>query len=510
MHSYGYYYEGMKPPTEQREWKLGREYLRVSFDRLGRERSVTEQHGDNERYCESRGIRLGMPYQDNDRSASKYAKKRREDFDRLISDLENDRFGAENLVLWEFSRGSRKVSEWVQLIELLELRRVRVIVTSDGAMYDPSNPRDYRAMIDDANDAQYESSKTSKRIKRAVAASAVAGRPHGKVPFGFLRRYDERTGELVAQELDPDEAPVVKELFERMVKGHTLNAIARDFEARGITTRSGKPLARTYLRQLVVSDAYMGVRIHDPGRDAGNPWAKTAEVQFVEAQWPAIVDKATFLAVKRIVSDPSRQKSRSGRAQHVFTSAIKCGVCKGRLAVKNRRASQFYCCRDHGCCTVIKDELDLILESAILDYLASDKVYQNLGGLVGHSDELEKVQAELIEARAALDALYDDVAARKVSSKALQRIEPQMEADITRLEERETELSTPSALQGLIQPGKDVRKRWKAAALTTKREIARLLFSPNIMGDVNIMPSKVRGKRQIVHERIEWRRATQE
>ncbi|MFE3325823.1 hypothetical protein [Streptomyces sp. NPDC059176] len=53
------------------------------------------------------GITLGKPYKDIG-SASRYAKKARNDFERLLADLRNDRFGADLLWLWESSRGSRR------------------------------------------------------------------------------------------------------------------------------------------------------------------------------------------------------------------------------------------------------------------------------------------------------------------------------------------------------------------------------------------------------------------
>ncbi|MFF3911317.1 recombinase family protein [Streptomyces sp. NPDC001848] len=63
----------------------GREYLRVSQDSSGRQRSVSEQHDDNARATTDHGITLGEPYVDNDKSASMFATKERDDFRRLIT-----------------------------------------------------------------------------------------------------------------------------------------------------------------------------------------------------------------------------------------------------------------------------------------------------------------------------------------------------------------------------------------------------------------------------------------
>jgi site-specific DNA recombinase len=71
----------------------GREYLRMSQDNSGRQRSVTEQHDDNERTTVRHDIKItGEPYVDNDRSASRYASKARDDWARLVADLESGAF----------------------------------------------------------------------------------------------------------------------------------------------------------------------------------------------------------------------------------------------------------------------------------------------------------------------------------------------------------------------------------------------------------------------------------
>src|SRR4051794_30031468 len=130
----------------------GREYLRVSLDRSGRARSLEEQHNDNLEAARARDVMLEQAYRDESISASRYSRKARDGFGQLLADLEKGRFGAEELWLWESSRGSRKVREWVTLIESCEAQRVRIHVTSHGRTYDPSNSRDRRSLLEDAVD----------------------------------------------------------------------------------------------------------------------------------------------------------------------------------------------------------------------------------------------------------------------------------------------------------------------------------------------------------------------
>ena len=86
-------------------------------------------------------------------------------------------------------------------------------------------------------------------------------------------------------------------------------------------------------------------------------------------------------------------------------------------------------------------------------------------------------------------------------------IEPGILARITALEARERDLSTPPALAGIITPGKDVARRWKAAEMPARREVARMLCSPAYLGTLRLGRSPVPGHPVPPAERVTWDRA---
>ncbi|MGH3783649.1 MAG: hypothetical protein ACRDRO_24260, partial [Pseudonocardiaceae bacterium] len=103
------------------------------------------------------------------------------------------------------------------------------------------------------------------------------------------------------------------------------------------------------------------------------------------------------------------------------------------------------------------------------------------------------------------------VAAGTVSVATLVLAEPTLLAEITTLETRERELSTPSALRGLIEPGTDVAQRWTTTPMSTRREITRLLLTPELIGQLRLNPSPRRGRhRTPAHERTTWWRGDQD
>lgn len=497
----------MTPGADQRKLIIrARDYLRVSLDRSGRARSLEEQHADHERVAAEQGWILGESYRDESVSASRYSRKPRGDFERLVADLENDQFDAQILMIWESSRGSRRVGEWVNLLELCERRLVSIHVVTHNRTYDPSNGRDRRSLLEDAVDGEYESSKLSARMRRAVAANAVAGRPAGRIPYGYRRVFDSQTRQLIAQEPEPNEAPVVAELYRRLVAGHSLRSIARDFQARGIRTRSGLVFSPEHLRSVALCPAYTALRAHRPVSGPRGPerHRPVPVSEMYEGQWPPLVSRAEWLAVQRLLSAPERKTSRPGRGKHLLSMIARCGRCGGALAVAYRGERSEYFCRTKGCVRINQADVDQIAEQVMLAYLARPDVIGTLrAGEQDDDRELSAIRDQLATVRARHDELAEAVAAGTLSVVLAARSEPVILAEIERLEKREKELITPSALRGLIEPGDDVARRWATAPMSTRRDIARLLLTPTLIGELRITPAGP-GRRVPAEERIQW------
>lgn len=481
-----------------------REYLRVSKDPEGKARSTEQQHADNEQAGKAHGFALNGSAYSEERavSASRYSTKVRGGFQRLIADLESGRFDADLLVLWESSRGSRKVSEWCALIEACEAAGVRIFVTTHNRAYDPANGRDRRSLLEDAVDSEYESWKTSQRTGRSGAERAARGEPHGRTGYGYRRIYDERTRRLIAQEPEPAEAAVVAELFERLARGHSMLAIARDFEARGFRTRSGKVFDAQQLRGMAMRPIYAGLRWYEPGNRTG--YCKGSLDGAVQATWPPLVDAELFFSVRALLQDPARLNARPGRARHLLSLIAVCDRCDGPLTVTFRSGPREYQCRAKSCVRIQADDLDAYAELVMLRYMARDDVIAGLRSGEQDSAELVQLRAELAEARASLASWRRSAKAGKVTPESWEEIEPGLVSRLSALEVREHELSVPPAL-AVLPPGKDIAKRWKAAEVGARRQVARILLAPAALGQLRLGKAPVRGQRADPEERVIWK-----
>ncbi|OQO89895.1 hypothetical protein B1813_18815 [Saccharomonospora piscinae] len=469
-------------------------YLRVSTDTSGREKSPHEQSDDLARDAEHQQWTVHPdPYRDVG-SASRYARGTRDGYERLVDDLRADRFGAGILGLWESSRGSRRVGEWAVLLDLLEDRGVRVWVHTHGRLYDPANGRDRRTMLEDAVDSEYESSKTSERLRRDAAALAREGRPTGRIPYGYERVYDVRGGKrvIVEQRPHPVEAEHVRELYRRLLAGDTFLAIEEDWARRGITTRYGKRWTNTHLASLALSPTNAGLRLHAPGA-RGRRHMGMGTV--TKGQWPPLVDEADFLTVQRMLRDPARRTWRPGGARHWLSRIAVCGPCGRPLTVIERRGADRYRC-GRGCVLVRKDQLDGWVESVLLEYLARPDVHAAISAhRSGADDELARLDTEIARLRLEMAEAERSDPESVHEARILAKLVERLAGQITDLEARQAELSTPSVLHGLV--GEGAADRWAATDIHVRREVARAVFSPEWLGVVRVMRSATRGRHRV-------------
>lgn len=500
-----------------------REYLRVSRDRLHEGKSPDQQHDENIKSIERQGweMHAAPSYRDTDRSASRFAKKDREDFSRLIADLEKDTFRADVLALWESSRGSRRVGEWVDLVDLCKERKVRIWVTTHGRLYDPSNARDRRSLLEDAVDAEYESDKTSERLLRSVRASAEQGKPHGKNLYGYLRVYDPQTRQLLAVEEHPDQAPIVREAAARILEGHSLYAIARDLNERGVPPRRPSRVdhRRNHgwtppaIKQMLSTAAYAGKREHQGAVVA-------------DAVWPALIKLETWQKLQVLMSPPERKRTNDWPAQHLLAGIARCSVCGGMMRVGRQNAGQrligsdgeprpratykTYVCAGvpgrpgpngtKGFHVAMRKEL---LDEAVCellfarlerpDFLASAEAGSDsnqvergalLQEIAGYEEYLDSVRAEAAQ-RLRFDLVLDQE----------NRVRPKIEAAQARLG-RLTQMD-PFVLSLVADGG--IRDRWASLPLAEQRRTVRAVMTPI----VKPIGKGWRGRKGINWDRVE-------
>lgn len=153
-------------------------YGRESKDKT---KSVDDQLAEGRGAIDERGWSLVDSYTDGV-SASRFGRKIRKGWNRLLADLDDGLLDV--VVTWEPSRADRDLETWVRFVAKCRDRGVLIFIVGDDELLDPRILSHWKRLIDGGVDAAMESEKTSKRVRRGVAAAAVAGAFHGDTPYG--------------------------------------------------------------------------------------------------------------------------------------------------------------------------------------------------------------------------------------------------------------------------------------------------------------------------------------
>ncbi|ONF62262.1 recombinase family protein [Amycolatopsis keratiniphila] len=490
-----------------------RAYLRVSKDASGEERSPNEQWSDLEDDGAAEGFTLhASPYRDIG-SASRHARKARTNFDRMVRDLVSGEFGADGLALWEPSRGSRKVSEWARLIEMLAERKLGVWVHTDGRLYDLSRARDRKDLQDAAVDAEYESGKTSERQIRSQAARAARGGAAGRLSFAQVSEYDPRTGKLIRRSWDDEKAALVIEAFNWVDRGKSLNTLEKKWYKDGVRNGVGNAFTSVQIREMLRNRSYIGERVHVAGQIIRWWKADPDDVTIIKGDWEPLLkledgsaDRALFDRVQDILTDVSRVTTRGGGARHFISMIAKCDVCDGVICANKRHGKPVYVCRAKGCVTIGQEITDKFAEELIIEYFSRDDEYASLNHNVDDTAELAAAKRELLEIDAHYQSMKSLMGKRKMSPEAFAELEPGVLADLAEAQRKVDMLRTPAEVREFLRPGEDIEARLEEADIYELRKIAAYVFSPARLGEFRIMKSPIRGHRVPVEHRVRFGR----
>lgn len=458
-------------------------YQRASQDKRQTEKSVGDQERLNMREIDSYGwsVHPGEPFTDNARSSSRYAKKDRPDFLRLMDVIRSG--VGDVLVMWELARGQRDLAVYVEIRDLCVEVGLRYWLVG-GVLYDLLDRNDRMSLGLQAVQAEFQADSIRDNVLRGMAGAAEDGRPHGKVTYGYRRLYNPRTGAFVAQEPDteprtstlPDgllgpgvaysPAGVVRDIFDQVVSGEPLIAIEGRLNARGIPSPEGKEWRRGVIRKMALNPAYFGQRVYR-GKVVG------------PGMWDALVTGEDFWACARVLGAPERTTTRPSRAVHLLSYIAECGNCGGPLQASGTKSRQrqgipkvMYKCLRRGCAAVERDVLDEYAERVVVAWLSREDVYESLAtgtddaAVIAARAEADRLRADLDDWRAR--AIAGDVSAEMFGS-----IEKSRKAAIAEAERQAAEVDIPPVLRGFL--GAQAISAWAALGgnVAVKREIIR-------------------------------------
>ena len=283
-------------------------------------------------FCAQQGWQVVNVYIDDNRSAYKRNIKR-DAFERMLTDVRAGLIDV--IVTWQADRLLRTVEDASAIVTIA--KNHGTIIANVGGTIDLSTASGRKRFYDLAVAAEYESDLKSERLKLKHAELAAEGKWEGGMRnFGYdLEPYPDLDSGRVKYKLmpSPDEAAALAQAAKDVIAGRSHTAVAKQWNAQGLTTTTGKPFSPQKVRELLLSPKTAGLRYVD-----GRP---------VTAEWPGIITPEQHQELRLILGPTRRQRAGTGlptARTYLLGGLVRCGKCGHRLTAKRAGNKRRYYC----------------------------------------------------------------------------------------------------------------------------------------------------------------------
>lgn len=272
-----------------------------------------------------------------DEAISGTSAKKRDEFQRLIADCEA---GNIDIVLCKnISRFARNTVDLLKTVR--HLKELGISVRFEKENIDSLSGDGEVMLTLLASFAQSESESISNNVKWGVRKRMEQGIPNGH--FRVLG-YEWVGDQLV---IVPEEAAIVKRIFQNFLDGKSRLETERELNAEGITTKGGYKWCDSNIKVILSNITYTGNMllqkeyIADPISKKRKKNHGELQQYFVENTHEAIIPMETF----RYVQDEMARRKELGALANkslnitCFTSKLKCEKC-GKSYVRNTRKNR--------------------------------------------------------------------------------------------------------------------------------------------------------------------------
>ena len=241
------------------------------------------------------------------------------------------------ILVWKFSRFTRKREHAVAFKSMLRRKGIRVVSITEQAE-DNATGRLLEGIIESVD--EFYSENLARDVVRGMREAASRGFfLASNAPFGYKRvKVNDGVKERPTLEVDLTTAPVVSEIFEKSLRGSGLKEICKELNDRGMTNR-GKRWYKGTLHYVLRDEAYTGTAVW--GRTSKGE--KTQDPVRVEGAWSALISRELFDDVQQAMRDRAPKVRRPARvgSRFLLSGLLKCGVCGRPYSAQGSKSGQF-------------------------------------------------------------------------------------------------------------------------------------------------------------------------
>ena len=314
-------------------------YARVSSDRQDVDLSVAAQLRALRDHARKNGYIVAREYVDEAESG-RIAD--RPEFRKMIDAASKTNAPFQEILVWKFSRFTRKREHAVAFKSMLRRKGVRVVSITEQADDTPTGKL-LEGIIESVD--EFYSENLAQEVTRGMREAASRGFwVASRTPYGYNRvMVQDGPKKRPTLEPDPDASRVIKRIFDMAEAGTGMLKIAQALNDEGIASPAGKLWSKNGIHFILRNEVYTGALVwgaKGKGKD---------EPVRVEKAFPSIVSKTRFRRVNRLMRSraPKRAHPRRVGSTYLLSGLVKCKACNRALSGQDAKSGQFayYVCQ---------------------------------------------------------------------------------------------------------------------------------------------------------------------
>ena len=393
-------------------------YTRVSSDRQDVDLSIAAQLRALRDYAEKHDYLVAREYVDESGRIAD-----RPEFQKMLNEAAKPEAPFKEILVWKFSRFTRKREHAVAFKSMLRRRGIRVVSITEQADDTPTGKL-LEAIIESVD--EFYSENLAQEVVRGMREAASRGFwMTTYAPYGYKRVHvQDGAAKRPKLELNPPADAVVRRVFDMVLQGKSILDVTKTLNAEGIPTTNGKKWLKTTIHTMLSHEAYTGTLVWGAKAKDGAPPVR------VEDAHPAIVSKRDFQKARRLLGSraPKKVNPRRASSPYLLSGIAKCETCGKAMTAAEAKSGKYtyYIChsllkRGKGTCKTPRLNAKSFEKLIVNEIRANILTESNIRDLVKLLDEemdgvardqrqrLETIEEELEDVKKRLGRIWNHI-----------------------------------------------------------------------------------------------------
>ena len=368
--------------------KIAAAYMRYSSNAQDDGYSIEAQNKIINEFCKKNNYNLQYLYIDRAKTGTN---ANRPEFQRLMDDAKKQLFDV--VIVHKTDRFSRNRYDSILYKSMLKKHNIKFISVVEN--FGEGIEAELMESLQEAM-AEFYSKNLGREVMKTMNYLSANGLHCGGVPpLG----YDVVEKRLV---INPEEAEIVRLIFDMYANKHTYNYMAKELNARGYKTKVGKEFTSASFNSILSQRKYIDEYVYNKraskdaqGRYNSHANKPESEIVRIPNAVPRIIDDETFEKVQQRLNANKRNiHSHKSNSKYLLSGLIQCGCCGFHYQGNTRKGgsgtfySSYRCGKKQnhkiGCgnSEIEKNKLENFVIEQLQKYLFSEEAIEKMADLV--------------------------------------------------------------------------------------------------------------------------------